>query len=415
MHISFENFDVTANGTLRVDLVKDVRRELLIQLPWSFVPDDDLLALAMSTFVGRRYQSVHFDLDLGPGCLAVLEQATGARVEALPGQDRRRRPGSATALSFSGGFDSLAARAVLPSDVELVSLDLGGRFARERDFFERFSPHVVATNLVELGLNRNHWSFMLFGLILLRDELDLGTYATGGILGSALPRMLRNGLDQAAATLPQFRHLGVTMFNPVAGVTEVGALALATLDEPTSIPASLASVANPKEEKAFRKSVMVEAVTRALELPTPRLPQPFVRPWFAWGDYYATDLSSLFVMKQLGTEVIEPSYAGGVPQRVAEAVDELSLDFQLRVNPDAYQGVPGDRLAGLYERLASRGIRPWGRRDWEEAAAVDALVRSRAVSTEGTRGEPASPPVAAEAPTHMLSAASRPQGRPTDS
>src|SRR5699024_12658626 len=109
--------------------------------------------------------------------------------------DVRRRAGFRSALNFSGGFDSLAAR-VLEPHAELISLDFGGRFSRERKFFERFDPYVLETNLVDIGLNRYAWSFMGIGSLLMRYELQLGAYSFGSIMAGAGSRLAERPLEQ---------------------------------------------------------------------------------------------------------------------------------------------------------------------------------------------------------------------------
>lgn len=373
--IQFSNFDISADGWIRCNVTRKQREELAIRLPYSFVPAPDLIACVAASLCGTAFDHIEIDLPIGDGLATIIRMSTRATLKHLPGTDTHRRPGTAKALNFSGGFDSLAARELMP-DAHLVSLDFGGRFSRERNFFSRFNPLTFETNLVDLGLNKYSWQFMGIGAILLRDELAIGTQAFGSIMAGSLPRLLAGPLDQQKAAIPAASALGITAANPVAGITETASLSLVAATNPSILPDALASVAAPGEDKYRRKYMMLEAVCsrlgQSVQLPVPPPPRRAVE----WGASFATDISSLHVAQILGTEPISASYAGGMPPSVTEVVETLDLRFMDRVNPHAYAGVPSVCLAPWYSRLAEAGIFPFQRADWE-AADVAVKVVSR--------------------------------------
>ena len=377
LRIEFLHIESDSSGLLRCYVVREGNaRELTIQLPNRVQPAPDLIALALSTLAGRHFKEIRIDVPLSTNDIALIESFTNATVEAPHAERLIRDFGSSHVLSFSGGLDSLAALALVPISARLISVDFGGRFARERPFFSQFEPYIVETNLVQLGLNRNHWSFMLVGVILLRDELDIGTYSFGAILGQNLRSVLSGVYNQRSTTLPLLQHVGVSQMNPVAGLTEVGTALLAARTRPGAIKASVASLAKPGEEKAFRKATLIEAISERHNLHFPPPPTPPVRPWFSWGDYPATDLSSLYVLKVLGRDRLDHSYVGGIPDYVIDAVPGLDLEFYERVNPDAYQGLTVREIGNLCGRMSRYGIGVWRQRDWQEAHQVQQLIDS---------------------------------------
>lgn len=373
--ISFTKIDVSADGWLRCDVTRETTEELHIQLPYSFTPEPDLIARAFTTLCGTKFEKVHFDLPLGPDTSRQLGKILQADLSHAHGQDRRRRPGTDTALNFSGGFDSLAARSFLPK-AHLVSLDFGGRFEREERFFRTFNPLAIKTNLTDLGLNRNSWQFMGIGSILLRDELNLANYSFGSIMAGSLPLLTNQPLDQSTGGMLVANELQMQVRNPVAGLSEISSLMMAVNTFPALLPRSLASVALPQEDKYRRKHLMLEAVGRRQGFAYQIDQEPLGAPRMKWGQSFATDLASLYVMKILGAEKVVSSYAGETPDSVIDFVEKSSFNFMERVNPHAYKGVDRATSGRWYQVMLENGIEPYYREDWIDAAAASDLLQN---------------------------------------
>lgn len=371
--ISFTEFDLSQAGHVSCTVTRDgVEDELWFDLPFAGTVAPDLLAAGLATLCGTVFDRVEMDLPLGPDTADVLRGATRSDFAHRPGRDIVRRPGRRHALNFSGGFDSLAARATLP-EVELISLDFGGRFARERPLFERFSPHIIKTNLVDLKLNRNGWWFMGIGSVLMRDQLDLGVQSFGLILGGSLPRLVKAPLRQSSQVFPPAPFLRTV--NPISGITEVGAMMIAARTHPDILTEILASVAHPGDLKHHRKSLMLEAVASrsglSLEAPVEHLPTHLP----TWGAQFADDLSSIYVAKVLGADRVVNAYAGGIPEGALKLIERTDVEFFERFNPHALAGAALHEDAALASRLISAGLVPYGRSDWHSAVlAVQAIL-----------------------------------------
>lgn len=373
--ISFTDIDVSADGWIRCNVTKDDGTEQLrIELPYSFKPATDLIASAYASICGSEFDEVQIDLPVGPRQSKLLEDRLRAKVCFRPGTDIRHRPGTEQGLSFSGGFDSLAAREVSPS-AHLISLDFGGRFYREGEFFRQFSPLTFRTNLVSLRLNRYSWEFMGIGAMLMRDELGLGTYSFGSIMAGSLPKLFTRAVDQNTNAPVAANALGMKIANPVAGLTEIASLKLVAKNHPELIPQALESLAEPTDDKFVRKHQMVEAVCQEMGLNVTLPPRPSGGQGLAWGTSFATDLSSLYVAKILGADYVSKSYRGGIGDEIFEQLSKIDLGFMDRFNPHAYDGIDPDMLSGWYGRLVMDGVLPFGREDWFEAAKVMKLLR----------------------------------------
>lgn len=374
--IEFTAVDYSSDGCITCEVHREDTQQLWIRLPYEASLSSDLIALALTTLCGTTFDRISLDLPVSPTTRALIEKQSRASLNAPEGKEKAHRPGSETALNFSGGFDSLAALAVL-DDTNLISLDFGGRFARERHFFERFNTHIIETNIVDLGLNAHSWQFMGIGSILLRQELNLAHYAFGSIMASSLPRLLRGPADQYTSGLWASKLLGTKRLNPVAGVSEIGTLDIAVQQYPLVLLDALNSVANPKEDKFLRKLQMLTAVCKDNSMPI-NIPEPAItKSGRKWGDSLATDLSSLYVMSRIGVQAVSDSYADGIPESIVQALPTLNLDFYHRINPHAYANVPKPIRSRIFEKLMSFGLDPFERKDWNAADRVMDLMSSQ--------------------------------------
>lgn len=258
----------------------------------------------------------------------------------------------------------------------LISLDFGGRFARERAAFVPFSGFVFETNLVDLKLNRYGHDFMAVGSVLLRDELSISRTHYGSILGASLPSVLKGPSRGPEARERLLNEVGIQLTNPVAGVTEIGTMKIVAKTRPALFTSTLATVANPREEKFTRKGQLLAAVSEELHLGL-AIPEvvPSRQP-AVWGANFTTDLSSLYVMSRLGVGPVSESYAGGIPKTVAREVGDLDFTFYGRFNPHAYSFVSDEILAEWMARMVNVGIVPYERDDWAAANHVCELIRS---------------------------------------
>lgn len=380
--IEFHDITYATDGTLSCTIERTEPADLHIKLPFHAQLDHQTIALALATLCGTHYDAIRIDLPLGPQTKNTIQTHTKASLTCRDGADTVVRPGSSTALNFSGGFDSLAALALLDNP-ELVSLDFGGRFDRERKFFNRFNPHIIETNLVDLGLNRNSWQFMGIGTILLRNELNIRHYSFGSIMAGSLARLISGPQDQYHTGLWTNRALATRRLNPVAGISEIGSLRIVVQNYPQLLIDALSSVANPKEDKYTRKTQMLRAVCKDVGVPIeiPKQEQSIRK--LRWGQSLATDLSSIYVMTKLGVSEVAETYENGIPDAIADTISDLNLDFYTRFNPHAYTGIPSDLKSMLFGKLISRGFEPFYRHDWDHARKVlDLITESPSTETQ---------------------------------
>lgn len=338
----------------------------------------DLIALALSTLCIGAYSSVHFDLAISERCRREIEGYVGCSVStagettSLP---RRVSAGVGSTLSFSGGFDSLAALSLMPDETRLVSLDFGGRFSRERDYFETFDTHIVKTNLVETGLHKASWSFMGIAAILTAATTHSRYITFGGIIEAGAKNL---GADPAAAlnkAFPPFASTGLRYAPYVLGLTEVGTVQALLLSHPERLAPSLQSLGAPGGEKSYRKFALMSLVSDRLSLDVPGVQEMAApaEPHFAFGKKFAIDFLALYALKAGGDE-FSARLVRDMPDSVKVAASRLSLRFYERANTSLYENFPPDLVTGLWSRLSAVGILPYTERDWSDVAAVREIL-----------------------------------------
>lgn len=374
--IKFANIEVSKGTRIDMDCVVKEENGLLQEFPLWFefnhpvVLTDDAIATALSTLCGKAYVSVHMDLSPSDRTVDYLRSFTSSEVTTRGTKEHPVAPRTGQALSFSGGFDSLAALALMPEDTNLVSMDFGGRFSRERTFFERFNTTIVSTNLLETELRRNSWSFMGSGAILTSAHCRAEYHTFGSILEAGADNLNTDPVAGRNQTFPAFHEAGYTNAPYVAGLTEIGTLLVMAHYKSDQIKDSLISLASPGEEKLYRKKVLADVVATRLgtALDIPDVVKP-PKPHFSFGTNFALDFLAFYVAKHAGETVVN-QLVSDVPKELTSLAEGLDLTFYERANPSLYLNFPTALFSGVTGRLADAGIRFYVEKDWHELAQV---------------------------------------------
>ncbi|MGP9613504.1 hypothetical protein ACT3TE_09615 [Brachybacterium sp. AOP42-B2-9] len=359
-----------------------VQYEEQFTLEWEFdrlVPvSSSQVALAAATLCGTQFKNIEFDFEVEESVLATVRKFTRGEVDAVPTPDAPRPLlHDGNVLSFSGGFDSFSAWRLMPESSHLVSLDFGGWFEREADFFQDFDTLVVSTNMrsmptLRTPLTRNHWSFMAVGAILTARHFNVKHHSFGSILGESLSSSAR-----PVPTLPVLEALGFKEAGYARGLTEVGTASVILRSDPSRVVDSLRSLSGPRDRKIFRKTALSEVVAKKIGVAVDLPKLDYSRsPQIKFGDDYASSLSALYCLGQGRGDSIEGLFES-VPEEARKIGDELSLDFMEKINWDAYSGFPSSLQEGLWSKFAKFRLEPYGERDWAELSIVrDYLSRA---------------------------------------
>ncbi|MDH2012959.1 hypothetical protein N5J66_03065 [Pseudomonas juntendi] len=220
-------------------------------------------------------------------------------------------------LCFSGGFDSVAAKAILPESTHLISNEFGGAFEREALFFKNFQTQVLQWDLRrvrpegKMKFNESiDWRFMLAPGLLFKQENKPITLATGTIL-EASP------FWYSGTPKPEFQSYSnfgfgrdVSIINPVSCISEYSTtLIAAKVLSPVFLNKSLDSLAPLKSLKRYRKEVLI-ALTKGEAVPNPHADMPK----HVFGRGFSDDTIALYLVWKLGKDWVKLNYCSNIPQ-----------------------------------------------------------------------------------------------------
>lgn len=372
-NISFRNIrSKRINNLLRIDFEiwhggLSAPDEIFYELdPAPEFVSEDILALSFATLCGRKYDLIEMALTVSSGVVAQIRSFTGAKIscKSVTAVEKSNcRNGGGTAISFSGGIDSLALKEVLPNDVELISMNFMDGFEREAKFFTRFNPRVVRTNFRNKGYANNSWTFMGVGVLLYSQALNLKNCCFGTILEAAALNFIHGGSPHEIA-YDVFAAAGMDCPLLVKGLTEVGTAMVVMKYHSELYPAALTSLADPGSAKWYRKYLLgkraAEIYGKDFEVESGT---SYRRD--GWGLNFATDFLTLYFLKHFGLEVVN-RLCKGLPSDACDFVKNMRLTFYERVNPDYLNILPKASRTGVVAKLDGADILCYDSTDWRE-------------------------------------------------
>lgn len=374
--ISFKGLEISRR---RVSLTVSYDRgdfELWYEFDREVITTPSLVALAVAPLCGTVFDHVSFDFEVSHEVFERIKRFTRADVivpnciaDSVPSDVDR----DGVILSFSGGFDSIAAKALMPEDTHLVSLDLGGWFKREAEYFKRFDPITIKTNIRQVpdqltALTRNNWLFMATGTLLCSYHLGAKYHVFGSILGE------RFSFPASPRRIPLLECVGLFEAPVTAGVTEIGTTSIMLQTHFSEVVDSLKSLANSGDRKQYYKQAMVSLVADELGLDNP-LPG-FTPEWdkkIPFDRSYTSALSTLYFIAKGRLDLIEPLY-DEIPNEAVDFASARRLDFMTKVNPDFYEWTPKKIRNPLFEKMSKLDLIPYSESDWAEVHEVRAFL-----------------------------------------
>ena len=372
--VSFQNLYRTEHE-IRLDVVIGTQRESLwFEFSEPAPLSNSNLAHALAAIVGTHFDHIAFEFPIASQDREHIERWTKSDVHTV-GYLQDRKPqqlDDSVVLNFSGGFDSLSALALLPKDTELVSMDFGGRFSREREFFQLYDPKIVSTNLAQTSLRRFSWSFMGIGPLLYRDLLKSRYFAFGSIY-EASGFKLREP-QKKNFTFPAFSGVGYESAMPVAGISEIGTAQMILNRSPEIVEQSLRSLASPGDEKYFRKIAIVKTVADRLGIdvtvPSLDLEQ---KVHYEFGENFAVDVTALYFI-YAGREHLAKKLVKEIPTDLKREALKMDMTFLQKINPHHYSTYPSVLSEKLLEGIQKAGLKWYEENDFENLEKFKVLT-----------------------------------------
>lgn len=340
---------------------------------------DSQLAIALITFCRRGYDEIYFDLSLTKELINKLTAFTNARIitkEIIEHENNNfinQQKSEKIALNFSGGFDSLAAKILLGDLVELISISF---FDIEYDFFKKFNPHILKTNFRQLGYAENDWTFMGVGSILFRDLLNYKYHVFGTVFEAFHLHATQEFSSQKKFIEEPFNFAGITDLKLIQGLTEIGTALVLCNTRPYLVNDSLTSLSQPKTEKRYRKQLIVNIIKEKfglkdiyLEVTEP----PIEENKLVWGNYFAVDFLSLYLIKYGGIEETS-KILKNIPPEAIEFSNGHDLTFYERFDTNFLNNIPNEFKTEITKNLANAKILPYDQKDFKELHDVNVFL-----------------------------------------
>ena len=340
----------------------DIDEILYFHFSEDIIVDHNQIAIVLSTLCGSVYDFVYMDLIVNKDIYNKIQKFINCKfhVKEISNELIEFCPGNNILVCFSGGFDSLAAYCILNECLDNfynVSLDFGGLFSREENFFKRFSTHVVKTNFVDLKLNRNSMSFMYIPIIFYAKHLNGGYGLLADTLESGNNLFNRN--DEVILSF-----LGIKNFPLILGLTEVGTALIIINNASDLVDLSLCSLANPGEEKRYRKQLFVEILSN-IYCKSLFFKKVSDTNNIKWGNQIHADFLCLYLIKKGGVDKAL-KIIRGIPNEAIDLANRLSLDFYEKVNVDFLDNLSDNYKFKILDKLLEFGIYPYNSVDYNE-------------------------------------------------
>jgi hypothetical protein len=200
-------------------------------------------------------------------------------------------------------------------------------------------------------------------------HLDLGTLLFGRIFEASYWSLVDGVANCNPRLAGPFGAAGVVSSSVVQGLTEFGTTMVVLALAPQLLRESLASLAAPGSEKAFRKWLLVDAVRDRFGGGAPDFSSyVYPRRRLKFGQAFTVDFLTLYFASVYGHQTVS-RWIDDVPD-----VRIRDLDFVFKFNPRFLENIPAELRTVALSRMAAAGIGTFGDQDWRGLNAAKAVL-----------------------------------------
>lgn len=323
-------------------------------VPKDFYASSDVLTAVAVAIRPIACDVMKFDFPISSRAKDIALKSYGIRIQSPVDLLSQPVSRSKTFLNFSGGIDSLAAYHLLRNSIQNVSIDFGGAFAREANWFREWDTYVVETNFRTKPFNESlDWRFMAAPAILFSDYLDIGTICWGTVL-EASPFWLSENVKTDAAksrATHVFEMANVRVAQTVSAISEYGTMKVAASLGEAILDKGIESCAPPSSEKFIRKKLLKKIVLER------NIDNDFFERYkldrkHKFGTSFGADVLTLYFCWRLGYETVERHLADFTLEQ-KRTISTLNMRFFERINtaniPSLEPEMRGQIVAGYKE------------------------------------------------------------------
>lgn len=268
-------------------------------------------------------------------------------------------------LNFSGGIDSLAAYYLLGDASRNISIDFGGYFKREADWFREWPTYIVETDFREKPFIESlDWRFMGSCAMLYSDYLQIDTVYWGTVL-EASPYWFSSNkkvdADNAVST-HAFAIAGLKMGQTVTPLSEFGTMKLALQLGDITVQKSIVRCAAPRSEKSIRKLLLARLAQGD------RVDSAF---WevnqctrkYVFGTSFAVDILTMYFISKIGIKLVRAHLADITDDQLAE-IKALDMCFFEKYNVANLESIPKSVCGQIIAGYENAGLAPYSLSDF---------------------------------------------------
>jgi len=354
---------------------------VFFEVPPDFHSHNDSVAAALLTLVGDRPREVTFNFPISTRCAELLrDYYTLDDIGPIDPDLEPRRPGHTLGLSFSGGFDSTALRALLdrliPGQFTVISSVFEGIWENEVASQASWPPDLSCrTDTRRKGFWRGRFTAAV--PLLFADYLNLRALTSAHVFSQDGEGTERN-IDGHPPTFRRkevvYQAGGLEEVHLVRGIDEVGILRILTRLVPERVRYALAGASDQGTTRNLSRGLTLRILHERDGLPVPDYLAEFdltPHPYLG-GQFFLGGSPILFVVKHYGAAGVRAlsSLTADLTKIDFSFMDALTMEYLQKFNTNFVDIIPPDLRAPLLNLIASLGVIPFNEHDWDELEAT---------------------------------------------
>lgn len=329
-------------------------------VPSDFTVSGDLAAAAAIVCRPADDELWEFNFPVSPRAKAIAKRDYNIFIKASDALLPSNQPAKAAYLNFSGGVDSLAAHYLLGTAVHLLSIDFGGAFTREANWFSHWDTYIVASDLRKKPfVEGRDWRFMAAGAMLFRDYLGIGSLYWGTVL-EASPYWLSNNQKREPRTTEATHAFGMAQLKTCQAITplsEYGTMKVALKWGEEVLTKSIESCSSPGSEKLFRKRLL-RSIAAGETFPSENVLAQAPCNKHKFGTAFGPDVLTAYFFWRYGSEFVS-DFLAELSADARMELGRLNMEFFERYNPANLATIPSDVRGSIVAEYLRCGIHPY--------------------------------------------------------
>lgn len=327
------------------------------RVPANFFASNDAIAAAAIAIRPVPCSEIQFNFPVSHQAkiIAARDYKIGITSETRAENDMASR--HANYLNFSGGIDSLSAYYLLGDAVQNISIDFGGYFQREADWFREWPTYCIETDFREKPFNEAlDWRFMGACTMLYADYLHIETVYWGTVLEASTYWFSSDRKADADSTnaTHAFAIAGLKMAQTVTPLSEYGTMKVALCLGDSIVQDSIISCAAPYSEKALRKLLLAE-ISRGNKIDKKFWERNKCEKKYRFGTSFALDVLTIYFISVVGADPVR-SFMTDITDRDLQDVQKLDMRFFEKYNLANLQSIPKGVRSQIVAGYENSGI-----------------------------------------------------------